>query len=265
MSFLENKVFWITGASSGIGEATALIAAQKGANLVLSARREEELQRVKTLTGLPDSKIMVLPMDVEQIDKFGELTQKVIDKFGKIDLLFNNAGISQRGNVIDTELDVYYKLFNVNLFGVIALTKAVLPFMIKQQSGHIIVTSSISGKIGTPKRSGYSASKHALHGFFDSLRSEIVKDKINVLVVCPGYINTSISENALKADGTKYGKKDSNQQQGLSAELCAKKIIDAIASNKTEVYMGGKEVLGVYLKRFFPRILNKILVNQIPK
>ena len=180
MKKFENKVVWITGASSGIGEATAYQFAKEGAKLILSARREDELLRVKKQTGLPDNQVLILPIDVEKIDEIPQKTTKAIEYFGKIDVLFNNAGISQRGSVLETNMDVYQKIMNLNFFGVIALTKAVLPFMQQQKSGNIATTSSISGKLATPMRSGYCASKHALHGFFDALRSEIYQDNISV-------------------------------------------------------------------------------------
>ena len=265
MKKFENKVVWITGASSGIGEATAYQFAKEGAKLILSARREDELLRVKKQTGLPDNQVLILPIDVEKIDEIPQKTTKAIEYFGKIDVLFNNAGISQRGSVLETNMDVYQKIMNLNFFGVIALTKAVLPFMQQQKSGNIATTSSISGKLATPMRSGYCASKHALHGFFDALRSEIYQDNISVTLICPGYIHTNISYNAVAADGSKFGKMDENQANGMSPEACAKRIVDAIYKEKQEVYMGGKEVLGVYLKRFFPRILSKLLRGQMPK
>jgi short-subunit dehydrogenase len=265
MKSLAGKVVWITGASAGIGEATAKELAKEGVKLVLSARRKEELERVKSNLNLPENDVLVLPLDIEKIDSLVNACQQVINKFGRIDLLFNNAGISQRGDVKNSGIEVYKRLMEVNFYGVVALTKAVLPFMEKQNEGHIVVTSSISGKIGTPLRSGYSASKHALHGFFDSLRSEVYKNNINVTIVCPGYINTDISVNALDTSGNKHGKKDNNQLKGLSAETCAKAIVKAIKKNKKEIYVGGKEVLGVYLKRFLPSLLYKIVLSQAPK
>ena len=265
MKKFENKVVWITGASSGIGEASAYQFAKEGAKLILSARCEDELLRVKKNTGLEDVQVFILPIDVEKIDEIPEKAKQAIEHFGRIDVLFNNAGISQRGSVLETDMAVYQKIFNLNFFGVIALTKAVLPFMQQQKSGTIAVTSSISGKLATPMRSGYCASKHALHGFFDALRSEVYQDNIKVTLICPGYIRTNISYNAVAADGSKFDKMDSNQANGMSPEECAKRIVEAIFAEKQEVYMGGKEVLGVYLKRFFPRILSKIVRGQMPK
>jgi short-subunit dehydrogenase len=261
-----SKVIWITGASSGIGEATAYeYAKDKTIKLVLSARRIAELERVKIKTGLPSENVFVLPMDVTEIEHFEEKVNQIINAFGRIDVLFNNAGISQRGSVAESQFENYRTIMEINFFGVVALTKAVLPVMIHQKSGNIAVTSSVSGKLATPMRSGYCASKHALHGFFDSLRAEVWKDNIHVTLVCPGYIQTDISKNAIAADGSSHGKMDENQLKGLSAEKCAEKIVDAIKTNKEEIFIGGKETLGIYIKRFFPKMLSKIVRNQTPK
>jgi short-subunit dehydrogenase len=261
-----SKVIWITGASSGIGEATAYeYAKDKTIKLVLSARRVTELERVKAKTGLPAENVFVLPMDVTEIEHFGEKVNQIIDAFGRIDVLFNNAGISQRGSVVESQFENYRTIMEINFFGVVALTKVVLPIMISQKSGNIAVTSSVSGKLATPMRSGYCASKHALHGFFDSLRAEVWKDNIHVTLICPGYIRTDISKNAIAADGSSHGKMDENQLKGLSSKKCAEKIVNAIQKNKEEISIGGKEILGIYLKRFFPKILSSIVQNQAPK
>ncbi|MGR3811636.1 SDR family oxidoreductase [Jiulongibacter sp. NS-SX5] len=259
------KVIWITGASSGIGEATAYQFASKGYRLVLSARRESELNRVKANTGLNPEEVLVLPMDMEDMDSFASKTNQVLQHFGQIDILYNNAGISQRSFVLDTDLSVYERIIKLDLLSVIALTKAVLPHMISRKTGNIAVTSSVAGKVATPGRSGYAAAKFGLHGFFDALRAEVYSSNIGVSVICPGYINTDISKNALSSDGSKYGKMDNNQLQGMSVEKCAQKIYTAITRNKAEVYIGGKEILGVYLKRFLPSLLNKIILKQAPK
>src|SRR6218665_1729545 len=240
-----NKVVWITGASSGIGEATVYEFAKEGAKLVISARREEELQRVKKNTGLPDTDVLVLPIDVEKQEEFPAKVKEVVAHFGTIDVLFNNAGISQRSSVLDSDMEVYHKIMDINFFGVVALTKAVLPIMLKQKSGSIAITSSVSGKIGTPMRSGYCATKHALHGFFDSLRSEVWKENVNITIVCPGYIHTNISVNAISGDGSKHGKMDQNQAQGISPEACAESIVNAIAKGKEEINIGRKEILAI--------------------
>lgn len=265
MTQISGAVLWITGASSGIGEATALEAAKKGAKLVLSARRKEELERVKQKSGLSDQDVMVLPLDMQNYNDFQPAIDKIMHKFGRIDILFNNAGVSQRSSVLETDFSVFEKLINLNFLSVAALTKAVLPIMIKQNSGHILATSSVSGKLGSPMRAGYCASKHALHGFFDALRAEVFDNNIKVLLLCPGYIKTDVSLNALSTDGSKHGKMDENQNQGMSAQECAQKIVKAIEKNKEEVYIGGKEILGIYIKRFFPKLINKIVRKQAPK
>lgn len=262
---LENKVIWITGASSGIGEATVYEFAKYPVKLVLSARRKAELERVAKQTGLASENILILPMDAENYELFPELVEKAIAHFGQIDILYNNAGISQRSFVAETSLSVYERILKIDLLSVIALTKEVLPYMLKRKSGQIAVTSSIAGKVATPGRSGYAAAKFGLHGFFDALRAEVYHDNIGVTVICPGYINTDISKNALASDGSQYGKMDQNQLKGMSAEKCAQKIFRAITKNKAEVYIGGKEVMGVYLKRFIPSLLNKIILQQAPK
>lgn len=266
MTNFKDKVVWITGASSGIGEALAMAFAKEGAKLVLTARRREELERVKQLTALPNADVLVLPLDVTQFDQAGPAAAQVVAHFGRIDIMVHNAGVSQRSYIDDTDLEVYQSLMNVNFFSTVALTKAVLPYMIAQQSGHFIVMSSVAGKIGTIMRSGYNAAKHALHGFYDSLRAEGYQHNIKVTTICPGYIRTNISLNALNASGDKFGKMDSNQAKGIPADVCAEKILDAVRKDKKEIYIGGfKEVAAIYLKRFFPNLLFDQVRKNIPE
>ncbi|QIP17024.1 SDR family oxidoreductase [Spirosoma aureum] len=262
MSVFFQKVVWITGASSGIGEAIAQTLAKEKVKLVLSARRADELQRVAAQTGLPSSDILVLPMDMTDIDSFPDHVETVLQHFSRIDYVFQNAGITQRSTVADSELSVYKQLMDVNFFGVVALTKAVLPTMLSQKSGSFVVTSSVAGKLGTKQRSGYCASKHALHGFFDALRAETYNDGLRVTLVCPGYIKTPLSFHALSAGGQVHGKMDTNQAQGMSAEAFAKRLVKAVSKEKEEVYIGGAEIYGIYLKRFLPGLLSRILRNR---
>jgi short-subunit dehydrogenase len=266
METFKDKVVWITGASSGIGEAIALAFAKEGAKLVLTARREEELIRVKKLTGLPDENVLVLPLDVTEFDKAKPAAEHVIAHFQRIDIMVHNAGVSQRSYIQDTDLEVYQSLMNVNFYSTVALTKAVLPYMRNQKGGHFIVISSVAGKIGTIMRSGYNAAKHALHGFYDSLRAEGYDDNIKVTTICPGYIRTNISLNALNESGAKFGKMDANQAKGIPAEECARQILDAVKKDKKEIYIGGfKEVAAIYLKRFFPSVLFEQVRKNIPE
>lgn len=254
----KDKVVWITGASSGIGEHLAYAFAKNGAKLVLTARNEKALERVSLhcKTATPP---LFFKMDVTNFEAIPNYTQKVVDHFGRIDILVNNAGISQRSLVIDTQLSVDQKIMNVNYLGVVAVTKAVLPFMIKQQSGQFVIISSLMGKFSTGLRSTYAASKHALHGFFDALRLETEKDNIKVTILCPGFVQTNVSINALTGTGEKTNKMDDVTAKGYTPEEFAHKALKAIKSEKSEILIGGKELLLIYIKRFFPRLLSVIL------
>jgi short-subunit dehydrogenase len=262
MSRLENKVIWLTGASSGIGEALAYELSQKGAKLILSARRKEELARVKgNCSSTSQAGIRILPVDLEKADMLKLSTEAAIQIFGHVDILINNGGISQRSMVAETDLAVDRRIMEVNYFGALALTKYLIPHFIQRKQGHFVTVTSLTGKFGTPYRSAYAASKHALHGFFDAVRAEHYKDNINVTMICPGFIQTSLTLSALTADGSPLNKMDAKQYKGKPADWCARKIVSAIENNKEEVYIGGREVLAVYIKRFFPRIFSKVIRN----
>jgi short-subunit dehydrogenase len=265
MSSNKNKVVWVTGASSGIGEAISKAFAKEGAKLVLSARRLEELQRVKNEMALNDADVLLLPFDLGNTINIDKQTQKVIDTFGRIDVLVSNGGISQRSYTKETPMEVDRKIMEVNYFGTIALTKSVLQFMLKEQSGHIIVTSSIAGKFGFYLRSAYAASKHALHGFFESLRMEIYNDNVKVMIVCPGKIATNISMNAITPDGSIHGKLDKATELGVSAEYCAEEILKGMQNNTEELLVGGKELKAVFIKRLFPKLFSKLIRKQNPE
>ncbi len=262
MAFYHNKVVWITGASSGIGEALAHVLAREGCRLVLSARRETELVRVKKeLPGLPEN-ILILPLDLTAIDAFPEAIRTVLQTFGRIDILIQNAGISQRGSALESSLDIDRRLMEVNYFGVVALTKAILPSMLRQRSGIIVPICSLAGYVATPERTAYAASKFAIRGFFDALRAEVWKQGLWVTLICPGYIQTSLSLNALNSRGEAHNQSDTHQSKGLSAEACARAIIKAVQKGKREVWIGGfTEVAGAYLKRFAPGLLWRFIRN----
>lgn len=256
MPKLQNKVVWVTGASSGIGEALAYVLAEKGARIILSARRKEELERVKgNCVAAAQPNVRILPLDLTQPETLKLSTEAAIQIFGHVDILVNNGGISQRSFAKDTRIDVDRRIMEVNYFGAVALTKHLLPHFLQRKSGHFVTVSSVTGIFGTPYRSGYAASKHALHGFFDSLRAELwsdVKNGIAVTMVCPGFIQTPITLSAVTGDGSPLGKMDEAQYKGKPADWCARKIVRAIEKRKTEVYIGGIETLGVPFKRFFP-------------
>ena len=256
--YFKDQVVWITGASSGIGEALALDLSRRGAILILSARRQEALEDVRRRCENPE-RHEVLPFDLSDVAAVEAAADIGIGYYGRIDFLINNGGVSQRALVEDTSMEVYRHLMETNYLGPVALTKAVLPGMRARKWGHIIAVSSLTGKFSTPLRSGYAASKHALHGFFDALRAEHWRYGIRVTVVCPGYIRTNISINAMTGDGTPQGTMDKGQARGMSPETCADKILWAAERNKNEVYIGGFETAYVYVKRFLPDTFNRMI------
>lgn len=264
MKPLKDKVIWITGASSGIGEALALRLAKEEARLILSARRGEELQRVGAATGLPPLDLMILPFDLKDTSKATALAAEVMNKFGRIDVLINNGGFSQRSAANETPETLERELMEVNYFSAVNLSRAVLPYMLRQKQGQLVIISSIAGKFGFYLRSSYSAAKHALHGYFESLRLETEQQGIRTLMICPGKIKTDVSLNAVLADGSKHEQMDPSHQNALSAEVCAEQIIQGMLANKEEVFIGGKEILMIRIRRFFPALFSKILRKQSP-
>ena len=258
MDRFAGKIVWITGASSGIGEALAGAFAREGAQIVLSSRRADELERVRR--GLPRAEEhLCLSLDLAQSDTFPALTARVLEKFGHVDILVNNGGVSQRALAADMRLEVERTMMEVNYFGTVALTKAVLPSMLARRAGHVVVISSVMGYVGTPGRSTYAASKHALHGYFDSLRAEVWPAGLKVTLVCPGYVQTHVSDNALDAHGEKHGRTDATHVRGITAERCAAATLRAIAREKEEISVGGFETWAIALKRFLPRVYSRVV------
>lgn len=254
----KDQVVWVTGASSGIGEALAYAFSREGAKLILSSRQPEALERVRENCPGNRQDIMVLPLDLADIDALAEKGAQGIAAFGRIDIIINNGGIGQISLAAETGIAVDKALMLTNYLGQVALTKAVLPSMIARKSGHIVVMSSVSGKMGVPMRSAYAASKHALHGFFDSLRAEVWRYNIRVTIVCPGFVRTKIRANALRADGTPLGERARPPANAMSADACAAKILDAISKKRDEVYIG-RESLVIYANRIFPGLVSRML------
>ncbi len=259
---MPSQTVWITGASSGIGEALALRFAKEGASLVLSARRKDELERVAGRCrdiGLPADQVLVLPLDVTDWASLPVAVQAVLDAFGVIDLLVNNAGVSQRSLCQDTDMAVYQKLMDVDVMGQIALTKAVLPHMLERGSGHLAVTASVAGKVGVSERTGYCAAKHAVMGFFDALRAEVEGQGIDVSTIVPGFIRTNISRNALAGDGSAFGKLDDNIAGGMDVTECAEVVFKGLNAKKREIPVGkGKEMAALWIKRVSPEVLFRL-------
>jgi dehydrogenase/reductase SDR family protein 7B len=255
---MKDKIVWITGASSGIGEALVYAYNTLGAKLIISSRNRDELFRVKS--NCKDKiNVHVLSLDLEDSNSLPSKAEEAIRIFGKIDILINSGGISQRSLALETDLATEQRFININFWGTVILSKAVLPQMIAQNTGSIVCISSLVGKFGTKYRSSYAASKHALHGYFDSLRIELNNPKINIMLACPGFIKTKVTINALTANGTSQGTMDDAQENGMPAEVFAQKLIKAISNKKEEVYIGGKEVYAVLIKRFFPKLFSKII------
>lgn len=256
---IKNKVFWITGASSGIGKSLAIELSKNEVSLILSSRNIAALKEVKNLCTTPQ-KIKILTLDLGDYESMAPKVEEAISFFGRVDVLVNNGGVSQRSFAKDTDISVDKRLMDVNYLGTVALTKALLPHFIEQKKGHFVVTTSIVGKIGTPLRSTYAATKHALHGFFDSLRAEHHKDNITVTLVCPGFVTTNVSKNALTGDGSPQNSMDAATANGIHPDRFAKLMLKAIKNKREEVYIAGaKEKLGVYAKRFFPKLLSKMI------
>jgi short-subunit dehydrogenase len=258
----EGKITWITGGSSGIGEALVRDFAARGAVIIASSNDSAGLERVKRECNSNSDKIHCVPFDLSDTSGIETIVNQQIGLFGRIDYLINIGGISQRARIEETPLWLDRKIFEINYFGTIALSKAVLPYMIKQKSGHILATSSISGRFGFPLRSAYSASKQALHGFIETLYLENKANNIRASVIIPGRVRTAISMHALTSEGREHGKLDDGQAKGITPERAAEQIISGIKRNKREILVGSSELMMLHIRRYMPwlffRIADKI-------
>ncbi len=258
----SSPTVWITGASSGIGKALAHAWSQRGARLLLSARREDALHAVRKQCAHPE-RHHVLPLDLAVPASLQTAVDKATAAHSTIDVLINNGGISQRATAQDTDMAVVRRIMEVNFFGAVTLTTALLPHLIEQGHGHIGIVSSIVGTFSTPKRTAYAASKHALHGYFDGLRAEVYDQGLRVTLICPGYVQTDVSRNALTADGSSYGLLSDSIRNGMAPDDCATAIIRALHEERDEVYIGGVETYMVYMKRFLPPPLFNRLIRLV--
>ena len=257
-NYFQGKTIWLTGASSGIGEALAYALSHQGAHLILSARRAAELDRVKKGCAYPE-KVDIVPIDLSSPSSVEQAINHCQIHYTCVDMLFNNGGISQRAEALDTDMEVVRKMMEIDFFSNIALSKAVALRMKENGGGHIIITSSLMGKWGFFLRSGYAAAKHALHGYYDSMRMEVEKYNIRITLLTPGFIASDISKHALDNNGDATGEMDNNQATGMTTTECAEKILRGVAAGKTEFGIGGKELLGLKLRRFVPSVFEKIL------
>ena len=256
----KNQVIWITGASSGLGKALAIKFNQEGAKVILSARNIEKLKAVKEDLPNPSIESFILPFDVRKYNDAPEIFKQAKAHFGRIDILINNAGISQRSLAIDTPFEDELKLIETDLIGVLAITKVTLPEII-QQKGQVIVISSVMGKINTKYRTTYAAAKHGVTGYFESLRLEMIEKGVNVCNIIPGFIDTDVAKNSLGVTPDILAK--SNNKNGLSPEEFAERAIKAIYKREGAVYIGKfAEKFAMLLKRFAPKLFDKIIINK---
>lgn len=268
---VEGKVILLTGASSGLGEACARVFHAAGARLILCSRNTQQLDRIQfQLTNEVQSsdKVIRFPPKVIQLDledgkSIPSKAQQAQDVYGHIDVLINNAGISSRGNAIETDIKVDRRIMEVNFFGPVMLTKSLLPHMIERKNGHIVVISSVQGKLGLPLRTSYSASKHALQGYFDSLRVELLGHNIQLTVISPGYINTKLSANALTADGSKHQVTDATTKSGASPVKMADTVLEAVIYKRREVVTCSLSTkVALWLHSWCPSLLDHILKRR---
>ncbi len=261
----EGRTIWITGASSGIGKALASEFFRRGAIVILSARSTDKLEALKAeLDHRSPGRAHVVPCDVTDGASV-ELAAAAVKRLaGRLDILVNNAGVGQRSRVLETSPDVERALFEVNFFGAVAVTRSVLPWMVERGGGHIVVLSSMAGKFGFPLRSTYCASKHALQGYFDTLRAELYREKIGVTLVCPGRIPTEISRNSMTGDGSRYGKMDAVQARRMSPERCARIVAYAVRRERKEILIGAPERLLYFFRRFCPPLYYRLAERVSP-
>ncbi len=261
----KDKIIWITGAASGIGEALAYKSVEYGGKLILSDIDEPGLAKVVSACESSGASVLNLPFDLSSVESIEKAAGLAMGHFGRVDVLINNGGISQRSLAWETPFKLDYKIMNINFFGAVVLTKAVLPHMMEQGGGYIAATSSITGKFGFPLRSAYAASKHATQGFFETLGIELAGRNISVTIAIPGRVRTNISMHALTGDGTPHGKMDPGQAKGIPADRCARKYLDAIYQRKPEVLLGGRELIMVHIRRYLPGLFYRLARRLKPE
>lgn len=271
-AYLRNAVVVVTGATSGLGKECARVFHAAGAKLVLCGRNVKALEELtRELADSSSSQGQthqpcVVTFDLIDPGAIAPAAAEILQCFGHVDILINNAGISYRGAISDTIVDVDRKVMEINYFGPVALTKALLPSMVERKRGHIVAISSIQGKISIPFRSAYAASKHATQAFFDCLRAEMEENNIKVTVISPGYIHTNLSVNAVTADGSRYGALDKNTAQGRSAAEVAQDVFDAVGKKKKDVLLTDSlPTMAVYIRTLAPRLFFRIMASRARK
>jgi len=264
--YFRNRVVWITGASSGIGKEVAIQLAKLnvGIKLILSSRRKSELEK---LADELDCESAVVPLDLCDLDSLDEVGNAAMSAFGRVDILFNNGGISTRALAENTEYRIDEKVMKIDFLSYVKLTKIVLGPMIKRRSGHIVNISSIAGKIGSPMRTAYSGAKFAIMGHFDSLRLEVARHNIHVTNICPGSTQTAVDKNAITSDGSKFGVKDPAITKGMPVERCVERCLSAVSNQVYEVWTFGStmEKFGAYFGQYFPGTFKVVTMKNSNK
>jgi len=258
---LKDAVVWVTGASGGIGHALVEPLVQAGAKVVVTARRAEPLEALAQRFGAEH--VAAVPGDLMATAELDALHARACQAFGPIDVLVNNAGRSQRATALDTSMDEVRSLMELNFFVPVALTKAVVPGMVERGRGRVVIVSSVAGYVSTPMRSTYNASKFAVRGWFDALRAELHETGVGVTVVVPGYIRTEINHAAVGSERRDSSKPDP-VESGLPPEHCAAVIVDAVAKDRPEVHVGGKELAAIHLNRLMPGVVRRLAHKFAP-
>lgn len=261
---MKNKVVIITGASSGIGEALVRNYTAQGAKVVLAARNIEKLKVLSDEIQTYENQLLCIKTDVSKEEDCKKLIESAVDRFGRIDILINNAGISMRALFEETEISVIKKLMDVNFWGTVYCTKFALPYLLKSK-GSVVAVSSIAGYKGLPGRTGYSSSKFAIHGFLEVLRIENMKKGLHVLTACPGFTASNIRNTALAADGSQQGESPRDEGKMMTAEEVAGYIANAIIKRKPSLTLTFQGKLTVWLNKFFPQLVDKLVYNHMAK
>lgn len=270
---VQDAVVVITGASSGLGKECARVFHAAGARLVLCGRDAGRMQQVvqELIASSADSQKKTytpntVVFDLADTDSVDRAAEEILRCYGQVDVLINNAGISYRGNILETHISVQRDVMETNYFGPIALTQAILPFMVRRRSGHIVVISSVQGKIAIPYRSAYAASKHATQAYFDCLRAEMERYQIPVTVISPGYIRTNLSLNAVTGDGSKYGVLDKSTATGRDPTEVAQAVLQAVRHKSKDVVLAGAlPTLAIYLRTMWPALFFKLMSSRASK
>jgi dehydrogenase/reductase SDR family protein 7B len=261
---MKDKVVLITGASSGIGRALALTFAQAGSKVMLGARTLDQLAEVGAEIAALGGIARWTQLDVTQQADCERFVAEAVQHFGRVDVLINNAGISMRALFQDLDVAVIERVMQVNFFGTVYCTHAALPHIVQAQ-GSIVGISSIAGYRGLPGRSGYSASKFAMHGFLESLRTELLRKHVHVLLACPGFTESNIRKVALKADGSSQSETPLKEDKLMSAEEVAQHIYRAVLARKRSLTLTRQGKLTVFLNKWLPKFMDKMVYNHFAK